>query len=51
MIANEAIESQIEDPEEKKVISSIVTPKVLVAGFVCVTIVSVLIAGVMKSWL
>ncbi len=51
LIANEAIDSQITDPEEKKVISGIITPKVLIAGFVCVTIVSVLIAGVMKSWL
>ena len=51
LLANEAIDSQIEDPEEKKVISGIITPKVLIAGFVCVTIVSVIIAGVMKTWL
>lgn len=50
MIGNEALNS-IEDPEEKKVLTGIVIPKLLVAGFICVTIVSVVIAGVMKSWL
>lgn len=48
MVVNEVL-NEIDDPEERKVISGIVTPKVLVAGFVCVTIVSVVIAGIFKG--
>ena len=38
--------SRIEDPEEREVLNGEIMPKQLVAGFVCVTIVSVFVAGV-----
>lgn len=45
MLVNEAM-SRIEDPEEREVLNGEIMPKQLVAGFVCVTIVSVFVAGV-----
>jgi hypothetical protein len=50
MLVNEAL-SDIKDTEKSKAISSIIMPKMLVAGFVCVTIVSVLVAGILKNFI
>lgn len=50
MIGNEAL-AEIEDEKERDVLRGIIIPKLLIAGFLCVTIVSVVIAGFMKSWL
>ena len=45
MLVNEAME-RIEDPEERTALNNELMPKQLVAGFVCVTIVSVFVAGI-----
>lgn len=50
MLVNEAIEP-IKDPKERSAVSGEIMPKMLVAGFVCVTIVSVLVAGVLRNYL
>ncbi len=46
ILVNDALR-QVEDPQERDVISGQIMPKQLVSGFVCVTIVSVIVAGVM----
>lgn len=50
MLVNEAL-AFVKDPEERKTISGELMPKMLVAGFVCVTIVSVLVAGILKNYI
>ena len=40
-----------EEGEERAAVSAEIMPKMLVAGFVCVTIVSVLLAGVLIRFL
>ena len=50
MLVNEAL-NNIEDPKEKETLSSEIMPKMLVAGFLCVTIVSVIVAGILKNYL
>lgn len=50
MLVNEALHL-VKDPKERKTISGEIMPKMLVAGFVCVTIVSVFVAGILKNYL
>ena len=51
IISNEVSESTGTTEEEKAYISAQIMPKMLVAGMVTVSITSVLVAGVMSSWL
>lgn len=50
MLVNEALD-RVKDPDERSAISGEIMPKMLIAGFVCVTIVSVLVAGILKNYL
>lgn len=45
MITNEVVEMTTEEGEERNVVKAELMPQMLVASFVCVTIVSVIIAG------
>ena len=49
--ANEALELNTEPGDERAAVSSELMPQMLVASFVCVTIVSVIIAGVLVNYL
>ena len=51
IISNEVSESTGTTPEERAAINAQIMPKMLVAGMVTVSITSVLVAGVMSSWL
>lgn len=51
LITTEAVNISTEEGEERENITAEVMPKMLVAGFVCVTIVSVLLAGVLVRFL
>lgn len=51
LITTEAVNISTEEGEERANITAEVMPKMLVAGFVCVTIVSVLLAGVLVRFL
>ena len=51
IISNEVSESTRTTAEEKAAINAQIMPKMLVAGMVTVSITSVLVAGVMSSWL
>ena len=51
IISNEVSESTGANAEEKAAINAEIMPKMLVAGMVTVSITSVLVAGVMSSWL
>lgn len=51
LITNEALNMNTEEGEERAAVSAEIMPKMLVAGFVCVTIVSVLLAGVLIRFL
>jgi hypothetical protein len=51
IITNEVITSLVENDEEKEVLLSHMLPPMLVGGFITVTIVSVVIAGVFSTWL
>lgn len=51
LITTEAVNISAEEGEERANITAEVMPKMLVAGFVCVTIVSVLLAGVLVRFL
>ncbi|MFD1362858.1 hypothetical protein [Lentibacillus salinarum] len=51
IITNEVIESLTDDEEEKEVLTSHMLPPMLVGGFVTVTIVSVVLAGVLVGFL
>ena len=50
MLVNEALD-EVKDPKERAAISGEIMPKMVVAGFVCVTIVSVVVAGILKNFL
>ncbi|MFD2307896.1 hypothetical protein [Enterococcus termitis] len=49
IITNEVIQSLTEDEKEKEALTSHMMPPMLVAGFITVTIVSVVLAGVFSS--
>lgn len=51
MLTNEAIDAASDDPEVKAAISAQIMPKMLIGGFICVTIVSVLVAGILVKFL
>lgn len=51
LITTEALNMNTEEGDEREAISAEVMPKMLIAGFVCVTIVSVLLAGVLVKFL
>ncbi len=51
IISNEVSESTGTTPEEVAAINAEIMPKMLIAGMVTVSITSVLVAGVMSSWL
>ncbi len=51
IIAQEAASAVAKDEQEKESILDHILPKMLVAGFVTVTIASVLFAGVLSNWL
>ncbi|TRM10997.1 hypothetical protein FH966_04245 [Lentibacillus cibarius] len=51
IITNEVIESLTDDEQEKEVLTSHMLPPMLVGGFVTVTIVSVVLAGVLVGFL
>lgn len=49
IITNEVIQSLTEDEKEKEALTSHMMPPMLVAGFITVTIVSVILAGIFSS--
>ena len=51
LITTEAININTEEGDERDNITAEIMPKMLIAGFVCVTIVSVLLAGVLVRFL
>lgn len=51
MLTNEAISACTDDAEIQKALSAQIMPKMLVAGFTSVTIVSVLVAGILVNFL
>lgn len=51
LITTEAININTEEGDERDNITAEIMPKMLVAGFVCVTIVSVLLAGILVRFL
>lgn len=51
LITTEAINISTEEGDERDNITAEIMPKMLVAGFVCVTIVSVLLAGILVRFL
>ncbi len=51
MLANEALDLNISDPQEKAAISGEIMPVMLVGSFTCVTIVSVIVAGVLLKFI
>lgn len=50
-LTTEAINASTDDPEERRALSDHMTPQMLIGGFVSVTIVSVLVAGVLVNML
>ena len=50
IVSNEVANAVGETEEEKAIISQNITPKMIIAGMVSVSIVSVLVAGVMAKW-
>lgn len=51
LLTKEALELNTEPGEERSAISAEIMPKMIVGGFVCVTIVSVLLAGILVRFL
>ncbi len=51
ILVNEALDINTGDPEERAAVSSELMPPMLVGSFVCVTIVSVIIAGVLVNYI
>ena len=51
IITNEVINSLTNDEKEKEVLTSHMLPPMLVGGFITVTIVSVILAGIFVSFL
>ena len=50
IITNEVIQSLTEDEQEQAALTSHLMPPMLVAGFVTVTIVSVILAGIFQAF-
>jgi hypothetical protein len=51
VLTNEALELNTEEGDERAAVSAELMPQMLVASFVCVTIVSVIVAGVLVKYL
>ena len=51
MLTNEALDINTSDPEERAAVSAELMPTMLIASFVCVTIVSVIVAGVLVKFI
>lgn len=51
MLVNEALDINTKTPEERAVVSAQLMPPMLVGSFVCVTIVSVIVAGVLIKFI
>lgn len=51
MLTNEALDNNITDPAERAAVNAQIMPKMLIAGFTSVTIVSVFVAGVLIKFL
>ena len=51
MHTEEAQDNNTSSPEERAAVSGQVMPKMLIGGFVCVTIVSVLVAGILVKFI
>lgn len=51
ILVNEALDINTSDPEERAAVSSELMPPMLVGSFVCVTIVSVIVAGVLVQYI
>lgn len=51
MLTEEALDNNTSSPEERAAVSGQVMPKMLIGGFVCVTIVSVLVAGILVKFI
>lgn len=51
MLTDEALDNNTADADERAAVSAQIMPKMLIAGFVCVTIVSVLVAGILIKYL
>ena len=51
MLTNEALDINTSDPEERAAVSAELMPPMLIASFVCVTIVSVIVAGILVRYI
>lgn len=51
MLTNEALDLNTSDPDERAAISAEIMPPMLIGSFVCVTIVSVIVAGVLIKYI
>lgn len=51
MLVNEALDLNTDSPEERTAVSAEIMPPMLVGSFVCVTIVSVIIAGMLVKYI
>lgn len=51
MLTNEALDINTSDPDERAAVSAELMPTMLIASFVCVTIVSVIVAGVLVKFI
>lgn len=51
MLVNEALDLNTSDPDERAAVSSEIMPPMLVGSFVCVTIVSVIVAGILIKYI
>lgn len=51
MLVNEALDLNTDSPEERAAVSAEIMPPMLVGSFVCVTIVSVVIAGMLVKYI
>lgn len=51
MLVNEALDLNTDSPEERAAVSAEIMPPMLVGSFVCVTIVSVIIAGMLVKYI
>ena len=49
IITNEVINNLTKDPKEKEVLTSHMLPPMLIGGFISVTMVSVVLAGIMVN--
>ena len=51
MLTNEALDINTSDPDERAAVSAELMPTMLIASFICVTIVSVIVAGVLVKFI